>query len=272
MKIARCMETNKQRTWTFPSRLWISLNKQNLLKRKAEKSIVFISGSHTKCTFKVHLILFFLFYKIIFKPWLNEFASWRKSMQVFDLRPTCVSYGHPFESIWVEFRLFAFHLAEFKFVLKSTQVFHRFFTQHKSTQVDRKSYVYACNLPILLHWKNLTIMHRIEVLFPWNWTKLWKLVFPTFFHCISKIFPYYGTSPVFAVVAWTCEPTSEWVLASHRKSVRKFWGQFNKETTSVVFLQLQSAHVNFRLITDWIQQNTIVSTSWRLPTGTCKDL
>ena len=27
-------------------------------------------------------------------------------------------------------------------------------------------------------------------------------------------------------------------------------GQFNKETTSVVFLQLQSVHVNFRLITD----------------------
>ena len=26
--------------------------------------------------------------------------------------------------------------------------------------------------------------------------------------------------------------------------------QFNKETTSVVFLQLQSAHVNSRLITD----------------------
>ena len=28
------------------------------------------------------------------------------------------------------------------------------------------------------------------------------------------------------------------------------WGQFNKETTNVVFLQVQSARVNFRLIPD----------------------
>ena len=51
----------------------------------------------------------------------------------------------------------------------------------------------------------------MEVLFPeyfhstdnisilWNWTKLWKLNFPTFFYNIFKIVPYIGRGPVFPV-------------------------------------------------------------------------
>ena len=65
---------------------------------------------------------------------LKPMARWTpKSMQVFDLRSTCVSFGHPL----------ALTLVELKFVRKSTQVFHRLATQRKSTQVDRKSNVYA---------------------------------------------------------------------------------------------------------------------------------
>ena len=37
---------------------------------------------------------------------------------------------------------------ELKFVRKSTHVFHRLATQRKSTQVDRKSSVYAWNVPL----------------------------------------------------------------------------------------------------------------------------
>ena len=41
--------------------------------------------------------------------------------------------------------------------------------------------------------KNISIL--------WNWTKLWKLDFPTFFSNISKIFPYYGRGPIFQCTA-----------------------------------------------------------------------
>ena len=36
----------------------------------------------------------------------------------------------------------------------------------------------------------------------WNWAKLWKMDFPTFFYNISKIFSYYGRSPVFSGKSW----------------------------------------------------------------------
>ena len=48
-----------------------------------------------------------------------------------------------------QFRRIALKLVEFKFVRKSTQVFHRLATQRKSTQVDRKSSV-SCILFIRL--------------------------------------------------------------------------------------------------------------------------
>ena len=66
----------------------------------------------------------------------------------------------------------------------------------------------------------------------------------------------YIFSPTLAFYRSNSEPFS----VSEQNVVRQIWlhcsetwGQFNKETTSVVFLQLQSAYVNVRLITDWIQ-------------------
>ena len=65
--------------------------------------------------------------------------------------------------------------------------------------------------------KKLDVFHTMEYLFPeylvfleyfhtteyisiqWNWTKLWKLDFPTFFYNISKIFPYNGRGLIFPV-------------------------------------------------------------------------
>ena len=43
--------------------------------------------------------------------------------------------------------------------------------------------------------KYLHTMENISIV--WNWTKLWKLDFPTLFYDISKIFPYYGKGPIF---------------------------------------------------------------------------
>ena len=37
-----------------------------------------------------------------------------------------------------------------------------------------------------------------DISVPWNWTKLWKLDFPSFFYNISKIFPDYERCPFFS--------------------------------------------------------------------------
>ena len=59
--------------------------------------------------------------------------------------------------------------------------------------------------------KKLNLFHSMEILFPeyftttenmcmvWNWTKLWKLDFPTFFYNVSKKFPYYGRGSILLV-------------------------------------------------------------------------
>ena len=39
----------------------------------------------------------------------------------------------------------------------------------------------------------------------WNWTKVWKLDFPTFFYNIFKTFPYSGRGPIFS--KWARYPT-----------------------------------------------------------------
>ena len=45
----------------------------------------------------------------------------------------------------------------------------------------------------------LEYFHTTEnISIPWNWTKLWKLDFPTFFYNISKIFPYCGRGLFFS--------------------------------------------------------------------------
>ena len=74
----------------------------------------------------------------VIKPWPNGLASQRKSTKVFDLRSTCVSFGHPLASTCVDLGRLALTLVELKFARKSTQVFHRLATQRKSTQVDLK--------------------------------------------------------------------------------------------------------------------------------------
>ena len=42
----------------------------------------------------------------------------RKSMQVLDLRPTCVSFGHPLAATYTDLRRLALTLVELKFGLK----------------------------------------------------------------------------------------------------------------------------------------------------------
>ena len=73
-----------------------------------------------------------------------------------------------------------------------------------------------------VHWKNCIsstvwkfYFQSVPGIFPiprktfpywkWNWTKLWKLHFPTFSYNISKIFPYYGRGTVFPVVSMWLE-------------------------------------------------------------------
>ena len=64
------------------------------------------------------------------KPWKNRLANRRKFLS------TCTSFGRPL----------ALTLVEPKLARMLTQVFHRLATQRRSTQVDRKSTVYAWNL------------------------------------------------------------------------------------------------------------------------------
>ena len=69
------------------------------------------------------------------KPWKNRLANRRKFLS------TCTSFGRPL----------ALTLVEPKLARTLTQVFHRLATQRRSTQVDRKSTVYAWNL-VRLAW------------------------------------------------------------------------------------------------------------------------
>ena len=51
-------------------------------------------------------------------------------------------------------------------------------------------------------------LHTTENIFIlWNWTKLWKLDSPTFFHNISKILPYYIKE--FFLVSYLAKETKE---------------------------------------------------------------
>ena len=88
-----------------------------------------------------------------FKSWPNELARRCKSTQVYDQRPTCVSFGNPL----------VLTLVELKFVRKSTQIFPRLATQRKSTQVDCKSTVYAWNLRLIATSVNLRADLRIRL-------------------------------------------------------------------------------------------------------------
>ena len=71
--------------------------------------------------------------------WLLFMISWKESLFCFALiwPPTCVDFGRA------------------KFVRKLMQVFHRLAAQRKSTQVDRKSAVYAWNLLLFALCMNL---------------------------------------------------------------------------------------------------------------------
>ena len=77
-----------------------------------------------------------LLYRCVIKPCPNGLASERQFS-------TCAQLAF---CLATHLRWLALTLVELKFVRKSTQVFHRLATQLKSTQVDRKSAVYAWNL------------------------------------------------------------------------------------------------------------------------------
>ena len=92
------------------------------------------------------------------KPWPNELAS----RPIFDLCSTCVSFGHPLASTCdTELRwLWSSSIL----IRKSTQVFHdRSATKRKSTQVDRKSTVYAWNVRVFAICVNLRDNLRIRL-------------------------------------------------------------------------------------------------------------
>ena len=77
-----------------------------------------------------------------------------KSTQVFDMVELApISFGHPLVST----------LVKLKFLRKSTQVFHRLATQRRSTQIDRKSTVYAWNLRLFAICVNLQGDLRISL-------------------------------------------------------------------------------------------------------------
>ena len=71
---------------------------------------------------------------ITLKRWPDGLASQRKFS-------TFVFFGHLLA--WLHRLALTMTLVELQFARKSTQVFHRLATQHKSTQFDRMSTVYA---------------------------------------------------------------------------------------------------------------------------------
>ena len=53
---------------------------------------------------------------------------------------------------------------------------------------------------------NLFLQNCQDISILWNWTKLWKLDFSTFFYKIAKIFPYYGIGENYG--NWIFQPFS----------------------------------------------------------------
>ena len=96
--------------------------------------------------------------KALSPGWPNGLAT--ESTQVFYLRSTCVSFGHPLALTCDDLSLL---WSTVKFVRKLTQVFHRLATQRKSTQVDRKSTVDAWNLRLFATCVNLRADLRIRL-------------------------------------------------------------------------------------------------------------
>ena len=70
------------------------------------------------------------------KPWPNGLASQRKSTQVFDLRSTCVSFGHPLASTWVDLGRLGSTCVDFGRAQICTQVDASFSSFGHPTQVD----------------------------------------------------------------------------------------------------------------------------------------
>ena len=123
----------------------------------------------------------------LLKPWPNGLASRRKSTQVFDLRSTCVSFGHPL----------ALTCVELKFVPKPTQIFYRLATHRKSTQVDRKSTVYAWNLRLFATCVNLRILlatHRKSI------RKFWFASLPWLASSCESVWPGINTPDRFLLL------------------------------------------------------------------------
>ena len=139
-------------------------------------------------------------------PWPNGFASRCKFA-------TCVQVASRLATLLSRF---VFNSDDLRLIWRSSNSFS---TRCKFFTVLPPNAIYAWNLPILpFLWENWALMDRIEVSFPWNCKKLlnfFQTLFPQYFYIV------YGRAPVFAVVAWTSEPTCEWVLAFHCKSVRK---------------------------------------------------